>query len=39
MDDHGRYIWLWILIAPVVGSLILSVMGRSGKDVHTRDLQ
>ena len=32
MDNPGIYLWLWILIAPLVGVVILSNLGSSRTD-------
>jgi len=32
MDNIGMYLWLWILIAPLLGIILLSGMGSSRND-------
>ena len=38
MDNPGMLLWLWILIAPMVGVLILSSLGSERRDVDRRPL-
>jgi hypothetical protein len=35
MDNPGIYLVAWLLIAPIVGVIILSGLGKSHADTHT----
>lgn len=32
MDNPGIYLWLWILVAPLIGIVILSSLGSNRTD-------
>lgn len=36
MDNPGIYLWLWILIAPLIGVVILSNIGGSSRSDHIK---